>query len=401
MTDMELEEPDNNTDKLEHFFRLLNGCIEQNSFVKLILGKYRGTETDLRAVEIKLVTIKGQDSMSFAYSYKTKDITKNFPVRGGIETVRGLLGQDFKSAHLFSLSKDVQLEFSKRDRCILNCSKPTCSDVPVKNHNREKERMIHQGSAFLTALGITDESHKVLPSMARKWKQINVFLEILQRALLSSQLARNKNISVVDFGSGKGYLTFAVYDFLRTSQKMDAKVTGVELREELVRLCSDAASRLGMDGLQFCQGDLKSYNPGKLQVMIALHACDTATDLAIHMGIRCGAEIIMCAPCCHKEVRPQISVPPALKGILRFGVHLGQEADMVTDSLRALLLEASGYEAQVFEFISLEHTGKNKMILAVRRNGAPEKKEEALSQIKSIKDFYGISKITLETLLKN
>ncbi|HBC88927.1 MAG TPA: methyltransferase [Lentisphaeria bacterium] len=398
---MESDEQNDNAVKLRQFFEILNGCFGESSFVKLILGKYRGDEKDLRTIKILLIKIQEQDTLSFVHQYKTKDITKNFPVKDGIETVRGLLGKDFKSAHLFSLTGDVQLEFSKRDRCILNSSRATCSDVPVKIHNREKERMIDQDRAFLTALGITGEDHKVLHSMNRKWKQINVFLEIFQRALLSSQLSKMQNINVVDFGSGKGYLTFAVYDFLRNSQKMDPQVTGVELREELVRLCNDVARELEMGKLHFCQGDLKSYNPGKTHIMIALHACDTATDLAIHMGIRSGAEIIMCAPCCHKELRPQIVVPSALKASLRFGVHLGQEAEMVTDSLRALLLEASGYETQVFEFISLEHTSKNKMILAVKRCDVPEKKEEALSQIKAIKDFYGIREVALEELLKN
>ena len=282
----------------------------------------------------------------------------------------------------------------------MSCGKATCGSVPVKNHNREKNRLIDQNRSFLSALGITNEDHRVLPSMSRKWKQINVFLEIFQQALFSSQLPKDQTINVVDFGSGKGYLTFAVCDFLRNSQGMDAQVTGVELRQDLVKFCNDVAIKLEMDKLHFCQGDLKSYVYGKLNVMIALHACDTATDLAIHTGILSGAEIIMCSPCCHKELRQQIIIPPVLKPILRFGVHLGQEAEMVTDSLRALILEAEGYETKVFEFISLEHTDKNKMILAVKCGGSPDKKEEALSQISKIKDFYGIKEIQLETLLK-
>ena len=384
----------------DQFFTLLHECVKQNSFIKLILGKYRGNEPDLRNIEIRTITLKDQDFLSFVYRYRTKDITKNFPVKDGIETVRGLLGQDFKSAHLFSLTEDVQIEFSKRDRCILSSSKATCGNVPVKKHNREKPRLIDKNSSFLTALGITNEDHQVLPSMSKKWKQINVFLEIFRQALLSSQLPKDQTINVVDFGSGKGYLTFAVCDFLRDSQGMDAQVTGVELRQDLVKFCNDIAIKLEMGKLHFCQGDLKSYVPGKIQVMIALHACDTATDLAIHTGILSGAEIIMCSPCCHKELRQQIMIPPVLKPILRFGVHLGQEAEMVTDSLRALLLEASGYEAKVFEFISLEHTDKNKMILAVKKSGPPDKKEEVLSQVNAIKDFYGIKEMHLETLLK-
>jgi hypothetical protein len=384
----------------ERFFTQLNDCIGKNSLIKLILGKYRGNEADLRNIDIKLIAIKDQDFFSFIYRYKTNDITRNFTIKDGIETIGGLLGQDFKSAHLFSLTEDVQIEFSKRNKCILSCSKATCDNVPVKNHNREKNRLIDQNKSFLTSLGITNENHQVLPSMSRKWKQINVFLEIFQQALLSSQLSQSQNMNVLDFGSGKGYLTFAVYDFLRNSQGMNAQVTGVELRGDLVKFCSDVAIKLEMNGLHFRQGDLESYIPEKLNVMIALHACDTATDLAICTGIRSGAEIIMCSPCCHKELRQKIIIPPVLKPMLRFGVHLGQEAEMLTDSLRALFLEASGYETRVFEFISLEHTDKNKMILAVKGSGASDKKEEALSQINAIKDFYGIKDIQIETLLK-
>jgi hypothetical protein len=384
----------------EQFFTQLNDCIGKNSFIKLILGKYRGNEIDLRNIDIKLIAIKGQDFFSFVYRYKTKDIIRNFTVKDGIETIGGLLGQDFKSAHLFSLTEDLQIEFSKRDKCILSSSKATFDNVPVKNHNREKHRLIDQNRSFLSALGITNEDHQVLPSMSGKWKQINVFLEIFQQALLSSQLSKSQNMNVLDFGSGKGYLTFAVYDFLRNSQGMDAQVTGVELREDLVKFCSAVAIKLEMNGLHFRQGELESYIPEKVNVMIALHACDTATDLAICTGIRSGAEIIMCSPCCHKELRQKIIIPPVLKPMLRFGVHLGQEAEMVTDSLRALFLEASGYETRVFEFISLEHTDKNKMILAVKSSGTSDKKEKALSQINAIKDFYGIKDIQIETMLK-
>ncbi len=133
-------------------------------------------------------------------------------------------------------------------------------------------------------------------------------------------------------------------------------------------------------------------------MVLALHACDTATDYAIHMGIRSNASIIMCAPCCHKEIRPQMHNPVILQPLLQYGVHLGQEAEMVTDTLRALLLEACGYETQVLEFISLEHTSKNKMILAVKRRNASTK-PETLTQIKTLKAFYGITEQCLENLL--
>jgi SAM-dependent methyltransferase len=235
--------------------------------------------------------------------------------------------------------------------------------------------------------------------MSRKWKQINKFIEVLDHAIASSKLKEQELVRVVDFGSGKGYLTFAMEEYLRAGLGLRPKVTGVELREDLVCLCTKAARKLKLDGLTFAQGDIRSYPPEHIDIMIALHACDMATDYAIHLGIRAGAAIIMCAPCCHKQIRPQMTSPALLKPMFKHGIHLGQEAEMVTDSLRALLLEASGYETQIFEFVSLEHTSKNKMILGVK-SGDLSKQAERLSQIKQIKEFYSIREHCLETLLQ-
>jgi hypothetical protein len=167
----------------------------------------------------------------------------------------------------------------------------------------------------------------------------------------------------------------------------------------MVDLCNGIVERLGLLGLRFEQGDVSSYAPRRIDVMIALHACDTATDHAIHIGIRGGASIILCAPCCHKQLRPQLLSPHPLRPILQHGVHLGQEAEMLTDGLRALLLDACGYLTQVFEFVSLEHTAKNKMILAVKLQNAPDA-GKLLAQVQEIKGFYGIREQCLESLLK-
>ncbi len=179
----------------------------------------------------------------------------------------------------------------------------------------------------------------------------------------------------------------------------DAHVTGVELRDELVQLCQRVIGKLKLEDMDYEQGDVRDYHPAALNVMIALHACDVATDYAIHLGIRAGADIIMCSPCCHKQIRPQLLSPSPLRPILQHGIHLGQEAEMLTDGLRALLLEAAGYDTQVFEFISLEHTNKNKMILAVKRAKATSS-EEVVRQIRDIKAFYGIQEQCLEQLLR-
>jgi SAM-dependent methyltransferase len=274
-------------------------------------------------------------------------------------------------------------------------------------HDRAKHRFVDLNQPFLVALGVTNEQHQLVPAMARKWKQINKFIEVLDHALASTALKAAPKIDVLDFGSGKGYLTFAMHDHLRHTLGLPARVTGVELRDDMVALCNAAAQRVGAaagmgkgeGGLHFEHGDVRSHAPQPVDIMIALHACDTATDHAIHTGVRAGAAIIMCSPCCHKELRPQLLSPHPLRPILKHGVHLGQQAEMLTDGLRAMLLDACGYDTQVFEFIALEHTNKNKMILAVKR-AQPGPADEVWRQVDEIKSFYGIREQCLETLLK-
>lgn len=382
----------------QQFLSALEESLAENSFIKLVLSKPSSAEEGLVRIVAKQVAIKGQPQLSFVYSYKTRDITKNFALTEGFALITELLGNSFRNANLFTINEELQINFTKKGKPMLHRSKSTQSVAPSQQHNREKQRYLDLDRPFLTELGVTTEQRQLIPAMSRKWKQINKFVELFQRAFEASPLANREDIHVVDFGSGKGYLTFAIHDFLRHTLQLNATVTGVELRDELVQLCNNAISKLNIEGLHFYQGDVRSWKPATLDVMIALHACDTATDYAIHMGIRSNAAIIMCAPCCHKQIRPQMHNPFVLQPLLQYGVHLGQEAEMVTDTLRALLLEAHGYETQVFEFISLEHTSKNKMILAVKRDHS-RNRDEVLAQIKTLKEFYGIKEQALETLL--
>jgi hypothetical protein len=388
------------TDPKDRFLIQFRDSLDQDRFVKLVLGKYRGSEPDVQRIQVRLIEMKGKKQLSLKISYKTKDVTQNVSLAEGMSTLKRLIGDSFKSAHLFSTTGNVQIEYSKKGKCRWSAGKPTHHEVPSKGHDKHKKRYLDQENPFLQALGVTDAGHRVIPSMSRKWKQINKFLEIFEHAFSSSGIAKNKAVEVVDFGSGKGYLTFALHDLLRNAHGVQAKVTGIELREDLVGFCNQAASQLNRDGLSFYQGDVSHYSAEHLDILIALHACDTATDQAIYLGIRSGAEIIMCAPCCHKQIRKQMCIPEVLEPVLKFGVQLGQEAEMVTDSLRALLLEANGYKTQLLEFISLEHTSKNKMLLAIKRDTAPDR-EQLLEKIENLKAFYGINEHALETLLRD
>ena len=387
-------------DHRAQFLNLLETSLAQNSFIKLVLAKYVGPEPELQRVIIKHVTVKEQPCLSFVYRYKTRDITKNFPLDEAVSALAGLLPDAFKNAHLLTLTDEVQLEYSKKGKSSLFMGKSQQDrEVPSAGHNREKHRFLDLTRPFLANLGVTNKQQELIPAMSRKWKQINKFIEVFSHALSSSPLTLDQPVKVVDFGSGKGYLTFAIHDYLRHSLHAEGVVTGVELREDMVTLCNNAAQRLEHPGLSFQHGDVRSFAPTPIDVMIALHACDIATDYAIHMGIRSGAAIIMCSPCCHKQIRLQIQSPALLKPMLQYGLHLGQQAEMVTDSLRALFLEACGYETKVFEFISLEHTNKNKMILAVKR-AEPVDPAQLLVKIQELKAFYNIQEHCLETLLQ-
>jgi SAM-dependent methyltransferase len=378
----------------------LRASLASQSFVKLVLAKHIGAEADLQQVTVRSVQLRGDAHLSFTYRYTTRDVTKNLKPDAAVAVIGDLVGASFRNAHLLTSTETIELTANRRGEAAIIRSKATQHDEkPSAEHNRTKPRFVTLDRPYLAALGVTDGAGRLIPAMSRKWKQIDKFVEVLAGALASSSLAKARTIRVLDFGAGKGYLTFALHDYLQHTLHGEAEVTGVELRPELVQLCNEAATNLGMTGLRFEQGDVTHYPAAAIDVMIALHACDTATDHAIHMGVKSGAAIIVCAPCCHKEVRPQLLSPHPLRAILKHGVHLGQEADMVTDGLRALLLEANGYSAQVFEFVSLEHTSKNKMILAVKRADVVLP-GPLLEQVAQVKEFYGIRELCLERLLK-
>ena len=403
----------------DRFFQALAQGVADGSVTRVLLSKPNAKDDDLERVTARPLVLRGERCLSFVFKHRTKDITKNEPVAMALETIATLVGARFAHAHLFTREAELQLMMSRKGRYTLHRAKLDADDATrpavaaagddgEAQHDRQKHRYVGLDAPFLVELGVTTARHELVPAMARKWKQINKFVEVMSHALESAGVGPTAPLNIVDFGAGKGYLTFALHDYLRRQAAGAARaldVVGVELRPDLVALCNDAVARCGLTGLRFEAGDVSSFVPQRLDVMIALHACDTATDHALHTGIRAGASIIMCSPCCHKQIRPQMQMPSLLKPMLQHGIHLGQQAEMVTDGLRALLLEAHGYDAQVFEFVALEHTSKNKMILAVRRQGrqdtpqALRRRTDVLAQIAELKQFYGIREHCLETLL--
>jgi SAM-dependent methyltransferase len=246
---------------------------------------------------------------------------------------------------------------------------------------------------------VTPESGQIRDKQQDKWRQINRYVETLAQLVRDSNLSEKRELSIVDMGCGKGYLTFAAYDYFKNICGIDVTVTGIDTKTEIVDLCNGIAKSCGFDGLSFVKGWIETFEPGNTDILIALHACDTATDDAIFKGIKAGAELIVAAPCCHKEIRGQIKPPELLNGILRHGIMLERTAETITDGLRSLLLEKSGYSTKIFEFISTEHTPKNNMLVGIKSTSSPGGPIQ--KQIDEIKSAFGISHQKLETLLNS
>lgn len=386
------------TESIEQFLEELGKSLSTGSFVKLTVGNYRGAGEHPQKVTARLVDTKRGRQVSFQKHYETRQTVTNVEIGGGVAFVGDLLRSGFRSAHLFTIARDFQLKIGKRSS-HLKAGKATF-DRPVPTaHDREKHRLIDQSGFFLKALGIIGDNGRVRSSQQDKWRQINKYVEILRDLFERSSLRDRSKLRIVDMGSGKGYLTFAAYDYFANVLGLKIEMTGVDTRRDMVDLCSQISEAAGFDGLKFVTGSIEDFDPGEVDILIALHACDTATDEALYKGVSSGAEMIVAAPCCHKEIRRQIKPPDVLANILKHGTMLEREAETITDGLRAMLLERSGYVTKIFEFVPVEHTPKNNMIAAVRKGHRSTDRGDLNRKIADVKSMYGIEEHRLESLL--
>jgi len=369
--------------------------LKAGTFVKLSLGGYHGADAGLQKIIARRILVKGAEKLSFTYRYKTRDIVKNYEFAESAKRVQEYLKTDFKTAALLTGEFDLQFDGKK-----LKQSAPTQTAEVSLEHNRTKQRAITADKPYLHALGITDVTGKVHPSSQDKYRQINKYIEILGG--LVAKLPKSDGLRIAGMGAGKGYLTFALYDHLANAG-LNPSVTGVEYREDLVTLCNRIAKDSQFAGLKFEQGAIEQFDAKDTDILIALHACDTATDDAIAKGIAAKSQLIVVAPCCHKQIRKQMDAAPkaeTLEFLLKHGTFMERQAEMVTDGLRALLLELHGYRTNLFEFISDAHTPKNIMITAIRGTAPNDaRRKELLEQIAQAKAQFGIKQHYLETIL--
>jgi SAM-dependent methyltransferase len=392
---------------LKQFWSAARATAAAGELLKLTLSKPVHGKNDLpRNRYARLVEIKGRTLLQITHRYSDREEVKNHPINEALALMENDLGTDYYNADLFSTTEKFSLILSRKGNARIlrqpalhprprpDVSLPTLKDLVITDHNRQKHRDIPADRPYLQDLGITNASGEVLRDGKRKFKQINKFVEIIAALLREHPLKAGAHI--VDMGSGSGYLTFALYDHLVNTLELNVKISGVELRPKLVEKCEAIAHKNGFKKLHFVEGYIDDFKPKKIDMLIALHACDTATDDALYKGLVANAEIMVVAPCCQKQVRRDMVVPDDLKPLLGSGILLERQAAMLTDGLRALLLEAEGYKTKLFEFIPLEHTAKNVMITAIKGSKRPQ----AMEEFRTLRKRFGVKKHYLRKLIK-
>lgn len=385
--------------KISDFLENIKLAFNSGTFNKLKISKPTNKNDELREVIVNALEIKNIMQLSFVFHYQTKDITKNFDIDEGIVQIEKLSGSKFKNFVLFTTDNDIRLSYNKKMETSIIYDKPTFSGCFPKHHNREKNYFIKiENNQYLKELGIVTINNQIAKDMGSKYKQIAKYIETLDRIVKDSNISEAKKVNVVDMGCGKGYLTFAVYDHLINNLKLNAQVTGIEMKENLVDFCNQVSEKAAFNNLKFVKSTINDYSAENADILIALHACDTATDDAIFKGISAKCSIIILSPCCHKQIRKELNVTNELSDIVKHGILKERIAEIVTDTMRGLVLEAYGYKTQIFEFISDEHTHKNLMIVGVKK-GNKKLDNSFIGKIKNIKEMFGIENFYLENLL--
>jgi Methyltransferase domain len=385
--------------KTAEFIALLAAAFEQGFLVKCTLSRATDRAPDgLKNAYLRPVELKKGLKIAVNHRYATRDEVKNYDLAEATILLEHWLGTAFLNADLFTHEQHSTLSFDKNGDAQLQ-HKTISAAVPAPTqHNREKQRLLSPTLPWLHALGVTNAKGDVLSNMHDKWRQINKYAEILDSLLREQSLPPDAHLA--DMGSGKGYLTFALYQLWCNRNSAPPNMTGIELRPALVDKCNEIAQQADFQQLKFVAADINHWQTERLDVLIALHACDVATDMAIAKGIHAGAALIVTAPCCHKQVRRDLHTQNELAPILRYGILEERQAEILTDGIRALLLEAHGYHTKVFEFISTEHTAKNVMITAQKDPKSTfAHRKKALEQVAQLKAGFGLKTHFLETLL--
>lgn len=349
---------------MDNLYKLIDNIITKDTLIEAILSNLR-ISTDYNKVIIKPVIINDIIYYQFSFFYNKKVIHKNLDKQDSINELKSLFDTTFKQGNIFTKDKDIQILISKKFKVTILNSKPTKNQTSLE-HNRNKDYLLADNKPidFLIELGVMNQNGKVISKKYDKFKQINRFLEMIDDII--PNLKTNKRLNIIDFGCGKSYLTFAVYYYLKIIKNLDINIIGLDLKQDVIDNCNQLANKLNYENLKFYTGNIENYiTDTNIDMVITLHACDTATDAALEKAIKWNCDVILSVPCCHHELNSQIK-NDTLNPMLKYGILKERFAALATDAIRANLLEISGYKVQLLEFIDMEHTPKNILIRATK-----------------------------------
>ena len=372
---------------MDAFFKKLELSLKSDSLVKLVLSKPTEKNSELKNVHVRPVLLKNKKAYQCVYHYEKRDETKNLDLSRVLIVLKELLNNTFLSAALFTLTEDITFNNSINGRSTMTCKNVKEARVQDLKHDHEKQRLIDQKNPWWHLLGLTTSDGRIIADMQHKFKQICKYVEIVDGVIRHMKF--DGSIYISDMGAGKGYLTFALFEYLTNNYSNNVVMEGVEIRKDLVQKINNIIKVSQLSNIRFVENTIENYHPQQLDILIALHACDTATDDAIIKGIRNRAELIICAPCCHKQIRREMEQSGKTDCITKYGIFLERQAAMITDAIRALVLEYFGYKTQVMEFVEMENTPKN-ILLVGKKSDKPVNKEKIAEQIRALLNQYGI-----------
>ena len=368
----------------EIIYEVLN-LIADNNISKITFSNIRNKELELDKVIAKLVSIKNNINIQFEYRFK-RIIKHTNIITSDTETVKNELMKLFKLAkdiNIVTINENINIKISKKFKINVNRKKVNTRNISF-DHNNKKEYFLSEKEKypFLIELGIQSKEGHIIKNKFNKFKQINKYLEFIKQAI--TQLNTKKQITILDFGSGKSYLTFSAYYYLNEILKLDVKIIGIDLKKEVIEHCNNISKKLNFNNLSFIYGDVIDYeNKDEIDMVISLHACNTATDIAILKALGWNDKVFFAVPCCQKEVNSQLN-NDFLPFMLKHGIIKEKFSTLLTDSIRSEVLEAFGYKSDIVEFISEENTPKNQLIRAYRVNNTIDtKKIEKLEKFTS------------------
>lgn len=367
---------------------ILNTLVEEKSLIKMVLSSQRKKSLPYSKVIIRPILLKEEFFYQVEFHYSNKVLHENIKPEDFVAQCSGFMLTDFKQMNIFAVSENIQiLAANPADPKIIR-SKPSKVQVDL-DHDKKKQYILPDGVPcnFLIRLGVSDEKGKVFQKHYSKFRQINRYLEIVDDSFES--LDTSKKLRVVDFGCGKSYLTFALYHYLHEIKGLEVEIIGLDLKEDVIQFCNKVAKELHFDDLKFIMGDIADFTSDAADMVVSLHACDTATDYALINAVKWQSQIILSVPCCQHELFDQIK-EPMHQSLFKHGLLKDRFTEILTDGIRGLKLEAAGYEVSMIEFTSLEHTSKNIMIKAIKGT-SPRKSQEASDSYEALKNYWKIS----------